>query len=45
MVEARIAASVPDPEKNIRAPRKARALPDHLPRIERILEPADITCP
>ncbi len=44
-VEARISASVPDPEKNIRAPRKARALPDHLPRVERIIEPADITCP
>ena len=41
-VEARIAASAPDPEKNTRAPRKARALPDHLPRVERIIEPADI---
>lgn len=45
-VEARISASVPDSETNIRAPRKARALPDHLPRVERIIiEPANITCP
>jgi len=28
-----------------RAPRKARALPEHLPRVERVIEPADITCP
>jgi transposase len=45
MVDARIPASVPDPETNTRAPRKARALPDHLPRVERIIQPADITCP
>ena len=26
-------------------PRKARALPDQLPHVERIIEPADTTCP
>jgi transposase len=45
-VEDRIAASEPDPEKRKpRAPRKARALPDHLPRVERVIEPASIVCP
>ena len=44
-VEEKIAASATPPETMTRAPRKARALPDHLPRVERIIEPADITCP
>ena len=45
-VEDKIAASATNPETMTRAPRKARALPDHLPRLEqRIIEPADITCP
>ena len=39
-VEERIAASASDPdEKAPRKPRKARALPDNLPRIERVIEP------
>jgi transposase len=42
-VEDRIAASEPDPEK--RAPRKAWALPESLPRLERVLEPDSIACP
>jgi transposase len=45
-VEDRIAASEPDPEKRTpRAPRKARALPEGLPRIERVIEPDSIVCP
>jgi transposase len=45
VVEAHIAASATDPDKTApRAPRKARALPDHLPRVERIIEPQSITC-
>ena len=45
-VEDRIAASEPDPEKcKPRALRKARALPEHLPRVERVLEPENIVCP
>ncbi|PTR05490.1 transposase IS66-like protein [Cereibacter azotoformans] len=44
-VEERIAASAPDAEKKPRAPRRARALPDHLPRVERVIEPANIVCP
>lgn len=45
-VEDRIAASEPDPEKRKpREPRKARALPESLPRIERVLEPDSIACP
>ena len=39
-VEDKIAASATDPDKAaLRAPRKARALPDHLPRVERVIEP------
>ena len=45
-VEDRIAASEPDPEKRKpRAPRKARALPESLPRVERVVEPDSIACP
>jgi hypothetical protein len=45
-VEEKIAASEPDPEKRKpRAPRKARALPEHLSRVERLLEPDSIVCP
>lgn len=45
-VEDRIAASEPDPEKRKpRAPRKARALPESLPRVERVVEPDSIICP
>jgi transposase len=45
-VEDKIAASATDPDKAApRAPRKARALPEHLPRIERIIEPDSIVCP
>lgn len=45
-VEEKIAASEPDPEKRKpRAPRKTRALPEHLPRVERLVEPDSIVCP
>ena len=45
-LEERIAASEPDPEKRKpRAPRKARALPESLPRVERVVEPDSIVCP
>lgn len=45
-VEDRIAASEPDPEKRKpRAPRKARALPESLPRALRVVEPESIACP
>ena len=45
-VEERIAASASDPdEKAPRKPRKARALPDSLPRIERVIEPDTLACP
>ena len=45
-VEDRIAASEPDLEKRKpRAPRKARALPESLPRVERVVEPDSIICP
>lgn len=45
-VEDRIAASEPDLEKHKpRAPRKARALPESLPRVERVVEPDSIICP
>jgi len=45
-VEERIAASEPDPEKRSPRPaRKARALPESLPRIERVVEPDSIACP
>ena len=45
-VEEKIAASAADPDKVVlREPRKARALPDHLPRLERVIEPDCIVCP
>ncbi|KGE01643.1 IS66 family transposase [Rhizobium sp. YS-1r] len=51
-VEKKIEASannpgkVGDPEKAIaRKERKARALPEHLPRVERVIEPESIVCP
>ena len=45
-VEEKIAASATDPERAApRAPRKARALPEHLPRVERVIEPESIACP
>ena len=45
-VEDKIAASAADPGKAApRAPRKARTLPEHLPRIERVIEPDSIVCP
>jgi transposase len=45
-VEDRIAASEQDPEKCApRIPRKARALPESLPRVEHVLEPECIACP
>ena len=46
VVEGRITASEPDPSMHQpRAPRKARALPEGLPRVERVLEPDSIACP
>lgn len=45
-VEEKIAASETDPEKKApRKKRKARALPEHLPRVERVIEPESIACP
>lgn len=45
-VEEKIAASESDPEKRkLRGPRKARALPESLPRVERVVEPDSIACP
>ena len=45
-LEERIAASEPDPERRKpRAPRKARALPESLPRVERVVEPDSLVCP
>jgi transposase len=45
-VEEKIAASESDPEKRkSRGPRKARALPESLPRVERVVEPDSIACP
>jgi transposase len=45
-VEEKIAASVPDLEKGVpRKERKARALPQSLPRVERVIEPDSIACP
>lgn len=51
-VEKKIEASaihpgeVGDPEKVApRKERKARALPEHLPRVERVIEPESIVCP
>ena len=45
-VEEKIAASETDPQKKVpRKKRKARALPEHLPRVERVIEPDSIVCP
>ncbi|MUZ66429.1 IS66 family transposase, partial [Agrobacterium vitis] len=45
-VEEKIAASGPDPEKAApRKARKARALPQSLPRVEQVIEPDSIACP
>lgn len=45
-VEARIVASETDPEKKVPdKKRKARSLPQHLPRVERVIEPDSIVCP
>ena len=45
-VEEKIAASETDPDKKApRKQRKARALPESLPRVERIVEPENIACP
>ena len=45
-VEEKIAASETDPEKKTpRKKRKARALPEGLPRVERVIEPDSIACP
>jgi transposase len=45
-VEEKIAASAVDPEKAVpRKVRKVRALPEHLPRVERVIEPDSIACP
>jgi transposase len=44
--EEKIAASAAEPEKKApRKPRKARALPESLPRVERVIEPQSIACP
>lgn len=45
-VEEKIATSATDPEQKApRKPRKARALPKSLPRMERVVEPDSIACP
>ncbi len=45
-VEEKIAASATDPEQAApRKARKARALPETLPRVERVIEPDSILCP
>lgn len=45
-VEEKIAASATDPEKKApRRKRKARALPENLPRVFRVMEPESILCP
>jgi transposase len=45
-VEEKIAASAVDPAKAVpRKERKARALPQGLPRVERVIEPDSIACP
>ena len=41
----RLRTAVADPDKVApREPRKERALPDHLPRIECVIEPVSIIC-
>ena len=45
-VEERLAASETDPEQKApRKTRKARALPQSLPRVEHVIEPDSIICP
>lgn len=44
LVEEKIAATNPE-QPAPRRPRKTRELPENLPQIERVIEPADITCP
>lgn len=45
-VEKKIEVSASDPQKAApRKERKARALPDHLPRVESVIEPESIVCP
>ncbi|ARS66462.1 IS66 family transposase (plasmid) [Sinorhizobium medicae] len=45
-VEKKIEASASDPDKIApRKERKVRALPEHLPRVERVIEPESIVCP
>ncbi|WP_186400806.1 IS66 family transposase [Stappia sp. P2PMeth1] len=45
-IEVKIAASAVDPAKAVpRKERKARALPQGLPRVERVIEPDSIACP
>src|SRR6056297_1573836 len=45
-VEEKIAASETEPQKKApRKKRKARALPEHLSRVERVIEPDSIVCP
>ena len=45
-VKKKIEASTSDPGKAApRKERKARALPEHLPRVERVIEPESIACP
>lgn len=45
-VENKIEVSASDPDKAVpRKERKARALPEHLPRVERVIEPESIVCP
>ncbi|SNR45659.1 IS66 family transposase [Puniceibacterium sediminis] len=45
-VEEKIAASAADPERATpRKERKTRALPQSLPRVERVIEPDSIACP
>lgn len=43
-VKDKVAASDPKPAAE-RAPRKARALPEHLPRVERVIAPKSLVCP
>ncbi|MBB6305683.1 transposase [Rhizobium leucaenae] len=45
-VEKKIEAGASDPDKAApRKERKARALPEHLPRVEKVIEPDSIVCP
>jgi len=44
-VEAKIEAQADPEKKSPRKPRKSRALPENLPRIERVIEPETIACP